>query len=104
MSVHREGVNPRSMDSVPDLRGYNSFCQQQEAIEVKRLLSFFENHSSSKSNTIRRRPLVCTWFKLFDVRESAGFQDLFISDFVLVSQVSCQSWHNVSLTLSGVRR
>ena len=27
--VHREGVNPRSMDGVPDLRDHNSFCQNR---------------------------------------------------------------------------
>ena len=25
-SVHREGVNPSSMDGVPDLHDHNSFC------------------------------------------------------------------------------
>ena len=30
MSVHREGVNPSSMDGVPDLRDHNSFGESQK--------------------------------------------------------------------------
>ena len=34
MSVHREGVNPSSMDGVPDLRDHNSFlCPGQNEIK-----------------------------------------------------------------------
>ena len=34
MSVHREGVNPSSMDGVPDLRDHNSFLLFEGHISI----------------------------------------------------------------------
>ena len=44
VSVHREGVNPSSMDGVPDLRGHNSF------IVIK--IVYYESSSGTSPNKL----------------------------------------------------
>ena len=64
VSVHREGVNPSSMDGVPDLRDHNSIKKILTKLNFKPILQFGSNNRvltiqlfgpnySNSSNSIR---------------------------------------------------